>query len=78
MSRPRKTRLKKNKARGVRKARATRQQREGLRAAARQARLFPCPSCAGEDEDCDPGCGETPLSPFLPLPTGVSRGQGLL
>ena len=78
MSRPRKNRLKKNKARVVRKARATRQQREGLRAAARQSLVFPCPSCAGDDEDCEPGCGETvPLSPFLPLPTGAPGSAGV-
>lgn len=39
MSRPRKNRLKKNKARAIRKARATRQRREGLRAAARADEL---------------------------------------
>lgn len=78
MSRPRKNRLKKNKARVVRKARATRQQREGLRAAARQSLVFPCPSCAGDDEDCEPGCVETvPRAPFLPLPTGAPGSAGV-
>ena len=92
MSRPRKNRLKKNKARAIRKARANRQRREGLRAAARQSLVFPdldglpvfidelaadhCPICAGDDEDCELGCVET--VPLSPsLPTGAQGSAGV-